>query len=370
MKSIPSTVLVCELLISALALAAGYNLAFGAAGNPAKPTSYTLTPINAEMWGPVDINDKGDVLIERQLTQFASPAPLIIKKNSKETAAFECPETTNDTDGEGINNHGDIVGHCGHDARALGLFAFVANPKTGSLTLLAYPDAQTTWGYGINDFGQVVGFYANQPEPPFCCNLPPRHLHSFFWDKATNQYRTIDNPLAELVGGWTWLKGINNKGQMVGHYNTLTNVPWEEYQFIYDNGTFTPIEFPGAAQTHITGFNNNSQIFGWYTDSGCHSMCLFLFDSGEYFKISVPLPDNAPYPNGMFVQPASLINVGGLNDNGQFVGTYHRILEWGPDPFYPEEFAPTKTELVNFIATPAKPGKSPKAGKKKTEMVN
>ena len=33
---------------------------------------------------------------------------------------------------------------------------------------------------------------------------------------------------------------------------------------MYDNGTFTPIEFPAADQTHITGFNNNSQILGWY----------------------------------------------------------------------------------------------------------
>ena len=182
---------------------------------------YTLELIDARIWDILDINNRGDVLIERQLAEFAGPVPLVVKKNGRETTSFECPGTTNDTTGEGINNHGDIVGHCGHDASAPGLFAFVANPRSGSLTLLAYPGAQTTWGYGINDVGQVVGFYANAPEPPFCCNLPPRHLHSFVWDKETDQYFTIDNPLAELVGGWTWLHGINNKGQMVGHYNTL-----------------------------------------------------------------------------------------------------------------------------------------------------
>jgi hypothetical protein len=329
--------------------------------NKPAPTeiSYTIELIDAEMWGPIDINNKGEVLIERQLVEGASPAPLIIKKNSKETAAFECPGTTNDTDGEGINNHGDIVGHCGHDARAPGLFAFIGNPKTGSLTLLAYPGAQTTWGYGINDFGQVVGFYANPIEPPFCCFLPPRHLHSFLWDKATGEYRTIDNPLAELVGGWTWLTGINNKGQIVGHYNTLLNVPWEEYQFIYDNGTFTPVEFPGADQTHITGINNNSQILGWYDDidADCSGVCIFLFDSGEYFTINLPLPSNEPRPDGAPAGFASLSGslLGGLNDKGQFVGTYYRISEWGLDIF--GNLGPSDIEIGNFIATPQKPRK-------------
>jgi len=358
MKSIFRIVLVCKLFVSGLDLVAVHGLAYGAEHKPIRSTSYTLTLIDAEVWGIIDINEKGNVLVERQLVQFASPAPLIIKDNSRETPAFECPGTTNDTDGEGINNHGDIVGHCGHDARAPGLFAFVANPERGRITLLAYPGAQTTWGYGINDFGQVVGFYANQPEPPFCCNLPPRHLHSFFWDKATNQYRSIDNPLAELLGGWTWLRGINNKGQMVGHYNTLNNVTWEEYQFIYDNGTFTPIEFTGADQTHITGFNNNSQIVGWYTDNNCTGMCVFLFDDGDYFKISLPLPPNAPRPDDVPAGTAFLGRLGGMNDRGQFVGTYYRTSEWAIDIF--GNLGPSRYEAGNLFATPEKPDKKNK----------
>jgi hypothetical protein len=191
------------------------------------------------MWGILDINNRGDVLIERQLVEFASPAPLIIKKNDKETALFECPGTINETFGAGINNHRDIVGACNGRSP----IGFVANPQSGSFTLLAVPGALTTWGTGINDLGQVVGFYANPVEPPFCCFLPPRHLHSFFWDRATGEYRTIDNPLAELVGGWTRLTGINNKGQIVGHYNTLRNVPSEEFQFITTTGHSLPWNF-------------------------------------------------------------------------------------------------------------------------------
>jgi hypothetical protein len=223
---------------------------------------------------------------------------------------------------------------------------------------LAYPGAQTTWGYGINDFGDVVGFYANEPEPPFCCFLPPRHLHSFIWDKKTNQYRTIDHPFSIETGWPTFLRGINTKGQIVGYYATAEPfVGSNTHHFIYDNGTFTPIEFPGADQTHITGFNNNSQILGWYTDNDtdCSGVCVFLLDSGEYFTINLPLPANEPRPDGAPAGIASLSGLGGLNDKGQFVGTYFRIAEWGIDIF--GNLGPSRVELGHFVATPQKPRK-------------
>jgi hypothetical protein len=305
---------------------------------------YTLELIDAP--DVRDINNREQVLIERQLVQGATPVPLIVKRNGKETA-FECTGTTNDTTGEGINNRGDIVGHCGHNPPGNPL-AFVGNPLTGSQVLLAYPGAWATWGYGINDYGQVVGFYDN-------VTPQSNRFHSFAWDPATNQYFTIDNPLAQLVGGWTWLRGINNKGQMVGHYNTQENVPFEEYQFIYDKGTFTPIEFPGARQTHITGFNNESQVFGWYADltEECRLLCLFRFDRGEYFKITLPLPANEPRPDCAPASVPRVISVGGLNDKGQFVGEYGRITSWVTDEFgtvFPV------WEYYRFVATPQKPG--------------
>ena len=266
----------------------------------------------------------------------------------------------NDTSGYAINNLGEIVGTCNGRIP----IGFVASPKSGDVTLLDYPGAQTTWGLGINDFGQVVGFYANQPAAPFCCFLPPKHPHSFLWDRVSGEYRTIDNPLAEEAGGWTMLTGINNKGQIVGHYNTIRNLPWEEYQFIYDNGVFTPVEFPGAAdQTHIEGFNNNGQIVGWYTDNTCRGMCPFLFDDGKYFKVSLPFPANAPRPDGAPAGTAFPGRIGGLNDSGQFVGTYYRTAEWAVD--FHGNLGPSKYDVGNFVATPQKPGK-----KNKGELVN
>jgi hypothetical protein len=325
--------------------------------------------MNVEMCGPVAINDKGDVLIERQLVEFASPAPLIINRKGKETQPFECPSGNEpSTEGSALNNRGDVVGSCG----GLRPFGFVANLKSGSVNFLQYPGALATWGFGINDLDQVVGFYENQPEPPFCCFLPPRHLHSYLWNPVIGEYRTIDHPFSVVTGWPTFLTHINNKGQIAGYHVEESYRPFSvAHSFIYDNGTFTPVQHPRAwdeYSTFIYGLNNNSHLFGAYAGPGC-GRCLFLYNGIEYLDVNLPLPDNAPYPNGMLVFPASLINFGGLNDSDQFVGTYSRILEWGPDPFHPGEFAPTKTEVVNFIATPQKV-RPPKSGKNKKEMVN
>ena len=86
------------------------------------------------------------------------------------------------------------------------------------------------------------------------------------------------------------------------------------------------------------------------------SVTLFAYPSdGKFFDIGLPLPANAPRPDGKPAGTASIINLRGLNDFGQFVGAYSRVVEWGIDIF--GNFGPTKFEIGNFIATPQKPDK-------------
>ena len=306
------------------------------------PAAYTLTALDAEMYGPIDINNAGEVLIERQLEQWVDPAPLLLMRNRRRASVpFQCPGTTNDTIAEDLNNNAEVVGHCGHQPGEL-LVAFVANLKTGVHALLSVPGSTTTWGYGINDAGDVVGIYTDQLHK----------FHSFYWLKATGEYRTIHNPLADQVGGFTWLRGINKNGQIIGYYTTAKAVPWEEFQFVYSNGTFLPIVFPGASQTHALAINNLGQVLGWYSGAGCPSQpCLFLYDDNMYFAAPLPLPANEPRPDGMPAGTATLIGMSGLNDKAQFTGSYYRILEWNARDHL-GNIAPSKIEVINFIATP------------------
>jgi len=321
-----------------------------AAAQSSASRAYTLAAITTNASDVLAVNDRGTVLVERQFETGASPLPILLRPNGRETLPIQCPGTVNDTTGEAVNNAGAVVGHCGHDASAPGLFAFVAQPATGHLALLAVPGAQTTWGYGLNDDGQVVGFYANKP-PGGCCNLPLTWLHGFTYDPETDDYVQFDHPLASAVGGWTWLQGINNRGQIVGHYNTVRNLPWEQYAFLYDHGVFADIAVPGANQTHITGLNDHGEVLGW-SDACDQSLCPFLYEHGMYTAIVLPLPPNAPRPDHLPAGNARLSRIAGLNEAGEFVGTYIQTTAWGPDIF--GNIGPSQQFVQHFIATPAR----------------
>jgi photosystem II stability/assembly factor-like uncharacterized protein len=73
-------------------------------------------------------------------------------------------------------------------------------------------------------------------------------------------YTSIDYPNAELTNAL----GINNLGDIVGYYDYVAN---SRLGFLYSKGQFTTIEYPNAAQTEAWGINDAGQIVGWYIDS-------------------------------------------------------------------------------------------------------
>src|SRR5262249_41582585 len=113
---------------------------------------YTLAPIDApNIWAPIAINDRGDVLFERQLEQFAPPVPLVLR-HGEESDPFQCPGTTNDTQAEAFNDADHIVGSCGANP-GFTLQTFLASAKSGKARFFAYPGAtaNTTVGKGVNN---------------------------------------------------------------------------------------------------------------------------------------------------------------------------------------------------------------------------
>jgi uncharacterized membrane protein len=69
--------------------------------------------------------------------------------------------------------------------------------------------AVSVMALGINDQDQVVGSYTDKN------NL----THGFLFDEQSQTYKTIDDPNQKnIVGGGTTLNGINNNGQIVGFF--------------------------------------------------------------------------------------------------------------------------------------------------------
>ena len=98
--------------------------------------------------------------------------------------------------------------------------------------------------------------------------------------------------------GSTTVSAINNAGQIIGTYlhhrpgSSDINDYDGELAFLYDNGNFTPLDFPGAhipfccgAQTFPMDINNRGQLVGptYNSDDELQS---FLLDDSKYLPIA------------------------------------------------------------------------------------
>ena len=82
----------------------------------------------------------------------------------------------------------------------------------------------------------------------------------------------------------TILNGINDLGQVVGYYTTASDPT--ERNFIYDNGVFTNFSVPGSTETYATAINDLGQILGYYDTAGARKY--FLYANGAFSNINVP----------------------------------------------------------------------------------
>jgi probable HAF family extracellular repeat protein len=109
----------------------------------------------------------------------------------------------------------------------------------------------------------------------FACvhqNCWPRGLN--FTAHANTGFQTVDFPGAVS----TFLYGINNAGQMVGAY---VNEDESTHGFLLSNGVFTTIDFPGSTLSVAAGINNHGVITGQYNDSDGFGHG-FVYSDGEF----------------------------------------------------------------------------------------
>ncbi|MGA2134161.1 MAG: hypothetical protein ABSH50_17855 [Bryobacteraceae bacterium] len=161
-------------------------------------------------------------------------------------------------------------------------------------TVFDFPGAgvQGTAGTGINDAGEVVGYYYDSYV----------YMHGFLW--ANGSMNTVDFPLSEMQ---TSLYGINNCGTIVGHifYNNGTTI---SRSFVLADGKYTLVNYPGSVFTLAGGINNYGIVAGSYELGDAPNYYNFLWSGGQFDTISMPGKHNPV--------------VMGINDLGDLAGLY------------------------------------------------
>jgi probable HAF family extracellular repeat protein len=178
------------------------------------------------------------------------------------------------TQARGINAAGQIVGSFKdwggvniHDflRTARGAFTEIDAPGAtgaclGNQALTSAPGVwcigAATHAFGINDAGQIVGFFVD---------AGGGKIHGYL-RTAEGAFTTIDVPGATA----TVALGINGAGEIVGYFivGIFVGAGVKGHGFLRTaGGAFTTIDAPGATVTFASGINGAGQIVGLFRDA-------------------------------------------------------------------------------------------------------
>ncbi len=185
---------------------------------------------------------------------------------------------------------------------------------------------QGTIGIGIDTAGDVVGAYADSNNA----------YHGFLLKANSTTPIELDDPNAPTATSsrGTFPMGINDNGQIVGFYSTGSyDTPSLYHGFLYSiaNGTFTEIDDPNAGTgqattyekegTSPTAINASGVVTGFYTDSSGNRhgfIATAPYSSGDFTTITVTGATTNTGKGGGFSGPIPL----SIDAAGDVVGAY------------------------------------------------
>ena len=166
--------------------------------------------------------------------------------------------------------------------------------KSGdTYTSLNNPGAIYTLAFGINDAGNVVGYY---------CESSYSNCNGFL--KTGDTYTSLDLP-----GSFGTAYDINDAGTIVGSYSDSGI----GYGFLKTGDTYTSFDYPGEHNTYAYDINDAGMVVGG-SGSGANTFG-FLMSGDTYNKIIYP-GTNIRYTTAR-----------GINDAGAVVGSYFDVAE-------------------------------------------
>jgi hypothetical protein len=197
--------------------------------------------------------------------------------------------------------------------------AFVRQPD-GRFRFLSFPAGSQPQPAGINNNGDVVGYYYDQDGMQQGFIADQKGIHTI------------------VVPGATWVSpsGINASGVIVGSY---LDENYNNHSFIMDNKGISEFTIPGATYVQANCINDNGEIGGGYSDgNGPHA---FVLKGGKLSTIDYSNPNapdtitrNVGGKAVVYVKFASNPTVIGINDRGDIVGYTFDLYRTDPDSHF------------------------------------
>jgi probable HAF family extracellular repeat protein len=193
---------------------------------------------------------------------FTYDSSKISSSTTPRYVSFDDPSAAGATSANGINDSGQIVGNYRYNT--FDTHGFLVDVR-GNYTSLDGPGGSTSSeAVDINNRSQIVGGYLASSSQDRAGEPPHAGTYrGFIYDHGS--YTTISVPSSS--GEFTTPTGINDLGQVVGYYRDGTNA----YRgFIYSNGVYTTIDDPNGqiaygTGTVLNGINDQGQIVGYAT---------------------------------------------------------------------------------------------------------
>ena len=248
---------------------AGYFDDGARAGGVAYPTGFVLWhgKIRPVRWAPDiysdlnGINDAGDAVGYYGHVGRIANSGFLYESRSSSHIPLVFPATVRTTIGAGINDHGTIVGTLNVDQTGLpqnadhkGYIKRRDQVSVPAYQLVSYPGAPETFGNGINDAGTVVGNYHAR-------SGDVTSSRSFIRTRAT--YSTVN--LHRLCAARSEAWGVNDRGDVVGFY---TDTVGAVHGYVAGRWrSISRVDVPGAQTTQLYSITNQGVLYGTYDDA-------------------------------------------------------------------------------------------------------
>lgn len=200
------------------------------------------------------------------------------------------------TDAFKLNDSGTLVGQYAtnfpiHGFVLSGAMSLTGPPSPCQFLSFDYPDSQNTGTRGINNAGQIAGFYRVRGNPArhgFLAtpnvagnsgqNNQCQETASFSTRHGVN-FASFDFPGSTN----TQATAITPSGEIVGRYFASNG---SQHGFVLRDGSFSAVDIPGATSTDVAWVNASGAIVGTYgTSTGGHA---YVLNGGAISTIDFP----------------------------------------------------------------------------------